>query len=212
MKPDSEKVKAVVEYPRPITKTHIRSFLGLAGYYRKFIPNFAEIASPLTDLTKKSAPVNVVWNDECEQAFQLLKQTLVSVPVLNSPDFSNDFVLQTDASNRGLGAVFSQKGKDGEEHPVMYLSRKLLPREENYPIIEKECLAIVWAVQKLHKYLYGRLFTIQTDHKPLTWLEQMKGSNRRLVGWSLLLQPYKIKVEHKPGTNNNNADALSRMY
>ena len=99
VKPDSEKVKAVVEYPRPIMKTHIRSFLGLAGYYRNFVPNFAEIASPVTDLTKKSAPVSVVWNGECVQAFQLLKQTLVSVPVLNSPDFSKDFELQTDALN-----------------------------------------------------------------------------------------------------------------
>ncbi|KAJ8023192.1 hypothetical protein HOLleu_38300 [Holothuria leucospilota] len=210
--PEECKVKAIVNCPTPITKTDVRAFLGLAGYYRKLIPSFAQIASPLTDLTKKSKPNAITWSDECDQAFTTLKNIIKSKPVLQSPDFEKPFILQCDASERGLGAVLGQIGDDGEEHPVVFISRKLSRAEEIYPTIEKECLCIVWAVQKLQVYLLGRKFHIQTDHKPLVWLEQMKPHNRRLTRWAIILQEYDFDICHKKGADNSNADALSRMF
>ena len=117
----------------------MRVFLGLTGYYRKFIPNYANIALPLTDLTRKAAPTAVAWTEECDTAFVELKHCLSRAPVLQSPDFTRQFILQTDASERGVGAVLSQQSDDGREHPVAYFSRKLLPREERYATVEKKC-------------------------------------------------------------------------
>ena len=125
------------------------------------------------------------------------------------PDFTSEFTLQTDASDRGLGAVLSQN-VDGKDHPVVYLSRKLLPREQNYATIEKECLAIYWAIDSLQYYLLGREFRILTDHEPLKWLNEAKQNNKRLTRWSLDLQPYCFRVEHRRGSSNGNADGLSR--
>lgn len=210
VKPTESKVQAVKDFPRPKTKTDVRAFLGLSGYYRKFIPNYAEIAAPLSDLTRKAAPQVVSWTDQCSKAFVLLKDRLCSLPVLHSPDLSKPFVVQTDASERGIGAVLSQEGPDGE-HPVAYISRKLRPRETRYATIEKECLAIVWAIQTLRVYLYGQDFTIQTDHHPLQWLDQMKDKNGRLTRWSLSLQSYKFKIQHRSGKENANADTMSRL-
>ena len=137
VRPEPSKVHAVLTFPIPATKTHVRAFLGLTGYYRRFIPNYASLAVPLTDLTKKSAPMQVQLNDQCNQAFEDLKNLLCSSPVLQSPDFEKPFI-QTDASDRGLGAVLSQRDDRGSDHPVAYYSRKLLPREERYSTIEKE--------------------------------------------------------------------------
>ena len=137
VKPDPEKVKAVREYPVPITKKQVRGFLGLSGYYRRFIDGYASIAIPLTDLTKKCLPDKVLWTAECEKAFITLKRALCRSPVLANPDFSKEFILQTDVSNQGVGAVLSQVGEDGLEKPISYFSRKLLPREARYSTIEK---------------------------------------------------------------------------
>ncbi|XP_063813536.1 uncharacterized protein LOC135053191, partial [Pseudophryne corroboree] len=176
------------DWPRPTTQRQVLAFLGIAGYYRRFVPDFSSVAKPLTDLTKKKLPKIVDWTTACELAFQSLKTALVHAPVLMAPDYSKNFVVQTDASQYGLGAVLSQEGPDGQEHPVAYLSRKLLPREVGYATIEKECLAIVWAVKKLQPYLYGRHFTVVTDHNPLRWLQHTTGENGRLLRWSLALQ------------------------
>ena len=140
------------------------------GYYRRFIPQFAEIAAPLTDLTCKGKPQNVEWMEKQESAFQKLKDHLTTMPVLQVADPSRPYILQTDASDRGLGAVLSQADDLGEEYPVSFASRKLLPREANYSTIEKECLAIVWALKVFHVYVYGQSFTVQIDHQPLSWL------------------------------------------
>ena len=182
----------------------------LCGYYRKFIPNYATIALPLTDLTKKSLPNAVVWTAACGTAFGELKRRLTCAPVLKSPDFSKQFILQTDASERGIGAVLSQRTADGEEHPIAYYSRKLLPREEKYATVEKECLAIKLGVQAFRVYLLGRQFVVQTDHRSLEWLHRLKENNARLTRWSLSLQPYMFTVEHRAGKDNINADGLSR--
>ena len=165
---------------------------------------------PLTDLTKKSMPNSVVWNDKCEDAFKVLKDMLCSDPVLNSPDFKKGFIVQTDASDRGVGAVLTQVGVDGQEHPVGYFSRKLLPREQRYSTIEKECLAIKLSLDAFKVYLLGRNFVVQTDHRALEWMERLKENNARLCRWSLSLQPYSFVVQHRPGAQNLNADALSR--
>ena len=209
IRPENGKIEAVVKFPRPTTKKDVRAFLGLSGYYRKFIPNYASTALPLTDLTKKSLPDKVTWTAACDTAFSELKRRLTCSPVLKSPDLSKPFVLQTDASDRGVGAVLSQRTTDGD-HPIAYFSRKLIPREERYSTVEKECLAIKLGVHAFRVYLLGRPFVVQTDHRSLEWLHRLKENNARLTRWSLSLQPYDFTVEHRAGTSNGNADGLSR--
>ena len=140
------------------------AFLGLTSYYRRFIPDYATVALPLTDLVKNSCPNKVQWSQSCAEAFQKLKDLLCSSPILKSSNFSLPFVVQTDASNRGVGAVLSQRDEAGEEHPIGYYSRKLLPREERYSTVKKECLAIKLAITAFSVYLLGRPFTIESDH------------------------------------------------
>ncbi|MBN3289911.1 POL2 protein, partial [Polypterus senegalus] len=211
VRPQSSKVKDILEWPRPSTKKQVQAFLGLAGYYRRFVPRFSERAAPLTDLTKKGAPLYVVWTDKAEHAFSDLKKALTSAPVLRTPDFGLPFILQTDASDTGLGAVLSQS-VDGVEHPVMYLSRKLMDRETRYAAVEREALAIKWAVTHLRYYLLGREFALVTDHAALQWMSLHKESNPRVTRWFLDLQPYKFTVTYRRGTLQANADALSRIH
>ncbi|KAI2644624.1 Retrovirus-related Pol polyprotein [Labeo rohita] len=160
--PQETKVKAVRTAPRPEMKTQVRPFLGLAGYYRCFIPNFSSLAAPLTDLTRKGQPEKIQWTPAAEETFQRIKMALTSEPVLRAPDFSCPFLLQTDASDTGLGAVLPQV-QEGEEHPILYISRKLIPAERNYAAVEKEALAIKWEVLELRYYLLGRKFTLVTE-------------------------------------------------
>ena len=157
VKLERSKVEAI-ENSLPETKREIRTFLGLTGYYRKVILDYATIAAPLSDLTKKALPNSLKLNDEARKAFEKLKKLLCSEAVLSSPDFGRPFIIQTDASDRGVGAVLCKQGDDGEEHPVYYYSRKFLPREERYSVIEKECLAIRLAVDAFRVYLLGRSF------------------------------------------------------
>ena len=155
VQPEASMVEIVKQFPVPQTKKQVRAFLGLTGYYRKFIPNYASVAASLTDLTRKSAPNNVCWNDSCDEAFKEPKQLPCTSPVLRNPDFSQTFILQTDASDRGVNAVLSQRDENGEEHPIGYFGKKLLPREERYSTVEKECLAIKLAIQAFRVYLLG---------------------------------------------------------
>ncbi len=141
IRPQEKKVEAVRSAPRPTAKTQVQAFLGLAGYYRCFIPNFSSLAASLTDLTRKGQPEKVQWSSASEEAFQRIKEALTSEPVLRAPDFSCPFLLQTDASDMGLGAVLSQI-QEGEEHLLLYISRKLTPAERNYATVEKEALAV----------------------------------------------------------------------
>ena len=211
VKPQQRKLERIRDWPRPTTRRQVKSFLGLMAYYQKFVNNFATIAAPLYDLTSKGHPNHVKWSPEAEGAFQLLKEALCTEPVLRAPDFAKPFVLHTDASGTGLGAVLAQVFDD-EEHPITYVSRKLLPHERNYATIEKECLAIKWAIGHLRYYLWGRQFTLITDHAPLRWLATSKDSNARVTRWFLELQDYKFTVEHRPGRAIPHADALSRRY
>ncbi|XP_057195726.1 uncharacterized protein LOC130557734 [Triplophysa rosa] len=211
IRPQEKKVEAVRSAARPTTKTQVRAFLGLAGYYRCFIPHFSSIASPLTDLTKKGQPETLVWTAKAEAAFRDLKRALTSSPVLYAPDFGCQFILQTDASDTGLGAVLSQV-LEGEEHPVTYISRKLSPAETRYAAVEKEALAVKWAVLELRYYLLGRSFTLITDHAPLQWMARAKDTNARVTRWFLALQDFHFTVQHRAGASNGNADGLSRMW
>ena len=211
IRPRQALVQTISNLPRPKTKKEVRSILGLFGYYRKFIPNFAQRAIPLTDLTRGAMSNKVQWSEDCERAFAELKHALQSYPVLQSPKWDREFILQVDASNRGLGAVLCQNDDEGEEHPICFASRKLLPRETVLSTTEKECLAIIWAVEKFRYYLFGRTFMLQTDHNPLVWLNRVKDKNRKLLSWSLILQEYDIQIEHKSGVKHQNVDALSRL-
>ncbi|KMQ81648.1 gag-pol fusion protein, partial [Lasius niger] len=146
---DPEKVSAVADWPEPRTVKQVRQFLGMASWYRRFVANFSTIAAPLTRLTKKNA--RWTWGADEEHAFQELKRTLVSAPVLAYPDFTRRFVLQTDASNSGLGAVLTQNFEDGER-VIAYASRTLNGAERNYSATELECLAVVWGIRRMKGY------------------------------------------------------------
>ena len=165
----------------------------------------------LTNLTRKSCANKVAWTEECEQAFQDLKESLCHGPVLQSPDFDLPFTVQTDASGLGLGAVLLQ-GEGEERRPILYISRKLFPRETRYSTVEKECLAIKWALDTLKYYLMGKEFVLETDHRALQWMHRMRDSNAQITQWYLLLQPYKFTVQYKAGKDNATADFLSRLY
>jgi hypothetical protein len=207
VKPDPHKVHAINDFPTPKTKTDIKSFLGLAGYYRKFIPQFSKIAKPLNYLQKKDQVWN--WVPEQMQSFEQLKIALIKEPVLQYQDFTKPFVLTTDASGFAVGAILSQ-GPICRDKPIAYASRTLNQAEQNYSTIEKELTAIVWACKHFRPYLLSRTFTIVTDHKPLTWMFNVKDPSSRLLRWRLLLEKYDYTVEYKAGKRNVNADALSR--
>ena len=194
IQPQRDKIEAIRTCPQPQTKKDIRSFLGLAGWYRCFVPNFAIRAAPLTDLTRKSGSVNVQWEDQHQKAFMDLKETLCSGPVLQSPDFEKPWTVQTDASGVGLGAVLLQ-GEGEQQRPVAYTSRKLFPRETRYSAIELECLAVKWALDTFRYYLLGRDFVLETDHRALKWLGTIKDTNARITRWFLALQPFKFHVQ-----------------
>ena len=209
VKPKPDKVEAVQQAKRPMTKTQVRSFLGLVGYYRKFIPNFAAVALPLTDCTKKGEPNVLRWNDSLEQSFQTLKGKLATSPILQLPDLNKNFTLRTDASDAGVGAVLLQEVA-GEMFPVAYASKKLNKAQRRYSVIERECLAVVWGVLKFEPYLYGKEFVIETDHQPLTCIRKSKVANGRIMRWALALQPYRYRLKVIKGVDNVGADYLSR--
>ena len=209
LSPNSDKITAIQNASRPETKKQLRSFLGLVGFYRKFVPNFSLVAVPLTDMTRKGCPNKLAWSDAALNAFQSLKQALTSFPILKLPNMSEPFILQTDASDRGIGAVLLQE-EQGKKLPIAYASRKLKGAETSYATIEKECLAIVWAIQKFECYLYGNEFILETDHKPLVYLNKSKGTNARLMRWALSLQPFRYRIIAIKGSENM-SDYLSRL-
>lgn len=210
LRPVQDKVDAVQGAPRPKTKKQLRSFLGLVGYYRRFVPNFAALAVPLTDRTKKGEPLLVKWGDAEEAAFTTLKKKLAREPILHLPDLDLPFILRTDASDHGLGAILQQE-TEGKKFPIAYASRKLLPREQRYCVMERECLAVVWGVQKFEPYLYGKHFELETDHQPLQCIAKSKVANSRILRWALVLQPYQFSITAIKGSENVGADYLSRI-
>lgn len=208
LKPNNDKIQAILQYPLPTTVTEIKSFLGLIGYYRKFIRDFAKITRPFTACLKKGS--KIIINDQYKECFETCKKLLTNSPLLQFPDFNKPFILTTDASNFALGAVLSQ-GPVGSDKPIAYASRTLSNTETKYSTIEKELLAIIWAVKYFRPYLYGNKFTIYTDHRPLAWLYSLKEPNSKLIRWRLRLEEFNFDIKYKKGPQNTNADALSRI-
>ena len=204
-----KKVEKLLQYPQPKTRKQVRQFLGLASYYRKFIPGFAKKSVNLTNLTKENTKFE--WSQPAQNDFDFLRHVLSTEPVvLVHPNFDLEFRVQTDASNFAIGAILSQNDQEGRDHPIQYLSRKLRQNEINWCTRDKEALAIIWALDELRPYLIGKHFTLETDCKNLQWL--MKAEKpQRLVRWAMQLQEYKFTIKHKPGKQNANADALSRV-
>ena len=209
IRPHEDNVKAVREFPTPSKPKQVRSFMGLCAYYRRFIKDFAYIAKPLYDLTKKEA--SFTWTTECEKAFNHFKTILTSEPLLAYPNFRETFYLYTDASNKGIGFTLGQK-YDGKEFVILYGGRIFHKSEKNFSTTEKECLAVVAAVQKVRPYVYGTKFIIITDHSALRWLLSIKDPTGRLARWAMILQVYDFEIQYRPGRQHGNADALSRRY
>ena len=201
-------IRKILEYDPPTTVKQLRGFLGLTSYYRKFIRDFAKVAQPLTEMTGSKVPFQ--WSEKQQQAFEFLKEKLTSPPLLAYPQFDKDFILFTDASDRAIGCVLSQK-VDGQEVVVAYGSRTLNKAERNYSTVEKECLAVVHFTQEYRHYLLGRRFQIVSDHRPLMWLKGLSNPTGRLGRWALKLSEFDYEITYRKGKLNMNADFLSRM-
>lgn len=204
---DPEKVQSIVDFPTPKSAKGVRSFLGLASWYRKFVPDFARISAPLTKLLKKHS--KEVWGEAQTNAFNILKEKLTSAPILTCPDFSKTFLLQVDASNEGLGAALSQQS-DNQESVIAFASRLLSDSEKKFSTTEKECLALVWATRKFRPYLEGYRFTAITDHQALKWLMSLDKPSGRLARWILELQQLDFDIQYRKGAMHKVPDALSR--
>ena len=207
LKPNQKLVIAVQEFPVPNDVRELRRFLGLASNYRKFIPQFARIAEPLHHLTRKE--VEFVWSE----TFDSLKHKLTVAPVLAYPSFDRDFVIETDASVKGIGAILSQKQDNGKLHPVAFASRALSQSEKNYSITELETLAVVWAISHFHSYLYGHCVTVYTDHSAVrAVLETPNPTGKHACWWTRVYGRgvKKVTIVYRPGRENAAADALSR--
>ena len=209
-----EKVSAITQAPEPWNVTELRSFLGMVNYYGKFILNLATLLHPLNELLKEGQPWR--WSKQCAIAFQAAKQHLASAPVLVHYDPKLPIRLAGDASSYGIGAVLSQVLLDGSEYPIAFASRTLRPSEKNYAQLEKEALSLIFGVTKFHKYLYGRHFTLVTDHCPLTAILGPKTGVPSLAAaslqrWALTLSAYSYTIEFRPTKAHANADGLSRL-
>ena len=207
IKTDPDKVKAVSDWPVPQDVTEVKRFLGLCSYYCRFVKDFATVAKPLTRLTEKNIPF--VWGDDESAAFETLKSLLTSSPVMTYPNPTSTFILDTDASNVGIGAVLSQI-VDGEERVVAYGSRILTKAERQYCITRRELLAVVFFTKYFRHYLTGRRFLLRTDHASLRWLKSFKEPQGQLARWLEVLDTFDFDLQHRPGVKHANADALSR--
>ena len=209
IKPDPAKIDKVQQYPVPKNLTQIRAFLGLASYYRRFIKDFSSIAKPLNYLLRKDIPY--IWTQEQQNAFEKLKNYLITAPILAYPKFNESFILYTDASTYALGAILAQNDENNKEHIIAYASRTLSPAEKNYSITELECLAIVWAIKHFHHYIYGATFTLITDHSALCYLFNLPNPTGRIARWIIKLQGYTFNIKHRSGNKHTNVDTFSRL-
>ena len=208
VRPDSSKLEALQKYPVPEDRDAVRRFVAFANYYRRFIPDFAKWASPLNYLTRKK--VIFKWTKEAQESFDYLRQSLISQPILQYPDFSKPFVITVDASNVATGAILSQD-HDGEDLPVSYASRAFTKGEKNKSTIEKELLAVHFAIKHFRPYVYGTRFTVNSDHRPLVYLFGLKDPSSRLTRIRLDLEEYAFVIHYIKGKTNVGADALSRI-
>jgi hypothetical protein len=215
IKPDPALISAIKEFPQPRKSKDVQAFLGLTGYYRRFIQNYAKIAEPLLKQIRnikneRNTNHHIIWNEECTESFETLKQKLISSPIMNTPNFQHPFILELDACAYGLGAVLAQE-YDGKKFVVAYASRTLSPTERNYSATEREALAIVWATKHFRPYIEGMEIIIRTDCQALQWLKESKDVTGRLARWAMHLTAFQIKeIKYRPGAVNTNSDSLSR--
>ena len=205
---DPKKIEAVVNWPIPQHQPDVRAFIGTCSYYRKFVPGYTELAKPLHKAAAKGA--NFKWTGECQVAFEKLKEVLTQSPILVYPEPGQPYILDTDASDTGSGAVLSQL-REGLEKVIAYFSKTFSKEERNYCVTRREMLAIVRAVKNFHPYLYGQKVTVRTDHSSLTWLFQIKEPKGQLARWLEILTQYDLTLEHRRGLKHGNADGLSRQ-
>jgi len=205
---DSSRITAVLDFPPPKSVRQLRRFLGMAGWYRRFIENFANTTAPLTNLLMKGKRFS--WSEEANNAFVKLKHQLTSAPVLASPDYSKEFFIQCDASKLGVGAVLTQLNDKGEEVPIAFFSKKLNTAQKNYSVTEQECLAVILSLKRFRPYVEGQEFTVVTDHASLQWLMRQSDLSGRLARWSLKLQGFPFKILHRKGSEHVVPDCLSR--
>ncbi|CAH8599440.1 unnamed protein product [Schistosoma rodhaini] len=209
---DKEKTRVIVNWPQPKSPEDVRSFLGLASYYRRFVRDFASLAAPLHRLTHKGR--KFLWTTECQQAFDALKTRLSSPPILAVPDTSasgGEFILDTDASSSAIGAVLSQVAPDGQERVIAYASRRLDKSETRYSTTRREMLALVKFLQHFRHYLLGKPFRVRTDHRALQWLRSFREPEGQVARWQERLQEFDFTCEYRPGSRHTNADSLSRI-
>lgn len=207
---DSAKLEPILNYPRPKSIRDIRRLMGLMGFYQKFIPRYSHLTAPITDLLKKSKKFK--WTDEADLALEELKSVLTSAPVLANPDYSKPFIIETDASQLAVGAALLQNFEDGKRI-IGYFSKKLSSAQRKYAATEKECLAVLLAIENFRHYIEGTTFTVVTDCKSITWLFSITAANAnsRLLRWALKLQSYDFNLQYRKGKDNILADCLSRI-
>lgn len=214
IQPNEKKIEIIKKWPEPKSIKEVRSFLGIIGYYRRFVKDFAKIAKPLTNLLRGERNIDskraIKLDNKAKESFETLKTILTSSDILIYPDFKKPFLITTDASNYAIGAVLSQ-GEIGKDKPIHFASRTLNRTEENFSATEKEMLAIYWALKVFRNYIYGQEFIILTDHQPLTFSLSDKNFNAKLKRWKSYLEEHNYKVIYKPGKSNVVADALSRL-
>ena len=202
------KVKKIQGLERPSDVKGIRSFLGLTGYYRRFIPEYAHRSQPLTMLTRKNTKWQ--WGKEQEGAFEGLKTALSEAPVLRPPQWGKPWIIDCDASNTAIGAVLSQEEPDTkEEHPVYYYSRLLNPAERNYSTTDRECLAVIAAIKKFRVYVLGAPLEIRTDHSAVRQLLNKVDATGRYARWVCIMSEFDFTLRYRPGPKHGNADGLS---
>jgi hypothetical protein len=202
---DPAKIEAISSWPQPKTVTQVRSFLGLAGFYRRFVKDFGSIAAPLNELTKKDVPFT--WGHAQQDAFLLLKDRLTHAPLLQLPHFNKTFELECDASGIGLGGVLLQDGK-----PVAYFCEKLSGPSLNYSTYDKELYALVQTLETWQHYLWPKEFVIHSDHESLKHIRSQAKLNKRHAKWVEFIKSFPYVIKHKKGKDNVTADALSRRY
>lgn len=210
LRTDPDKVSAILKFPTPKTTTEIKRLIGLVSWYRRFVKNFSSISSPINALLHgRKKGQSIVWTPEAEAAFSEIKTRLTSAPILASPDFSRQFVIQCDASDVGIGVVLYQES-DGAEHPIAYASKSLTKAQKSYSVTEKELIAVLFGIEKFRSYVEGTHFMVETDHSSLLWLTNLSNPSGRLTRWAVTLSQYDFTIKHRKGSLNVVADALSR--
>lgn len=210
LRTNPEKVSAMVNFPQPRTTTEIKRFTGMCSWYRRFIPHFSDLMSPINSLLAgRKKGQRIIWSKAAEKAFCDVKQALVSAPILTSPNFDLPFTIQCDASDTGLGCVLAQE-QNGQEKVIAFASRSLSKSERNYSCTERECLAVVFGCEKFKPYVLGARFTVITDHASLKWLHKMRDPSGKLARWSVRLNQFDFNIVHRKGKFNVVPDALSR--